>query len=334
MSEETRVEVAALAAEKSPQAKAMKRMKIQEYALPAVVIALFIVGSILKPDTFPTQNNLLNVLTQASVTGIIAIGMTFVIATAGIDLSVGSILAVSAIVGGQFVDDGSTTFIAVTLLAGLCFGAFNGILIARLRIVAFIVTLAMMGIARGISLQLSGQTPITLFKLTTVTDIGSERFLAVGSFLGIPIPAVFFIAVSILGWVLLNRTRWGRYVVAVGGNREAARIAGIRVRQIIFSVYALIGLLTGLAAVLQSGRLASASPVVGTGYELDAIAAVVVGGTSLSGGRASMVGTVFGVITFALVFNLLTLLNLSSNYQQIVKGAIILAAVAVQRRDG
>ncbi len=136
----------------------------------------------------------------------------------------------------------------------------------------------------------------------------------------------------ILGWVLLNRTTYGRYVVAVGGNREAARIAGIRVRLILFSVYVLAGLCTGIAAILQTGQLASASPIVGVGLELDAIAAVVIGGTSLAGGRSTIVGTFFGVITFALIFNLLILNNVESQIQLILRGVILLGAVAVQRR--
>jgi ribose transport system permease protein len=142
-----------------------------------------------------------------------------------------------------------------------------------------------------------------------------------------------FLVVVALGWVVLNRTRYGRYVIAVGGNREAARIAGIRVRPILFSVYVLVGACTGIASVLQTGQLASASPVVGLGLELDAIAAVVIGGTSLAGGRCTIVGTFFGVITFALIFNLLTLMNVESQIQQILRGVIILGAVAVQRRD-
>jgi len=167
---------------------------------------------------------------------------------------------------------------------------------------------------------------VGLYGLDALTGIGSQRVL------GIPIPAIVFLVVVALGWLVLNRTRYGRYVIAVGGNREAARIAGIRVRPIVFSVYVVVGLCTGIASVLQTGQLASASPVVGLGLELDAIAAVVIGGTSLAGGRCTMIGTFFGVITFALVFNLLTLENVESQIQQILRGVIILGAVVVQRR--
>jgi ribose/xylose/arabinose/galactoside ABC-type transport system permease subunit len=184
----------------------------------------------------------------------------------------------------------------------------------------------MLAASRGIAHLISHQTPVALYDLDALTRIGSQRVL------GIPIPAIVFLVVVALGWLVLNRTRYGRYVIAVGGNREAARIAGIRVRPIVFSVYVVVGLCTGIASVLQTGQLASASPVVGLGLELDAIAAVVIGGTSLAGGRCTMIGTFFGVITFALVFNLLTLENVESQIQQILRGVIILGAVVVQRR--
>jgi ribose transport system permease protein len=301
-------------------------VKMQEIAMPVVILMLFVAGTA-SSDAFLTESNLLNVLVQASVAGVVAIGMTFVIATGGIDLSVGSILAVSAVAGGQFADDGAIPFIVVTILFACLCGMVNGLAISWLKIVPFITTLATMSIGRGLALNISDKTPVGLYELDLVTRIGAGK---VGP---IPIPAIVFIAVTVGGWFLLNRTRYGRYVVAVGGNREAARIAGIRVRQIIFSVYALTGFCVGIASVLLAGRLASASPIAGNGLELDAIAAVVIGGTALAGGRASIVGTFLGVITFALVFNLLNLLNMPSEIQQIVKGAIILAAVAVQRRD-
>jgi ribose transport system permease protein len=308
------------------QATAWRRMRVQEAALPVAVLLLIIVGTILKGQIFFSTSNLWNLLVQASVYGTIAVGMTFVIATGGIDLGVGSALAAAAIIGGKYFHGGSFEFMAGTLLAAVLFGVINGLAVAWLRIVPFVATLAMLAAARGIAHQITHQTPIGLFDLPTLTKIGSERLL------GVPIPAIVFLVVVILGWILLNRTTYGRYVVAVGGNREAARIAGIRVRLILFSVYVLAGLCTGIAAVLQAGQLASASPVVGLGLELDAIAAVVIGGTSLAGGRSTIVGTFFGVITFALIFNLLVLNNVESQIQQILRGVIILGAVAVQRR--
>jgi ribose transport system permease protein len=306
---------------------ALRRARPQEIALPVVVVLLVVIGTILKGTIFFSTANLWNVLVQASVAGTVAVGMTFVIATGGIDLAVGSVLAAAAIIGGHyFHGDSSAWFMTGTILAAVAFGAVSGAAVAWLRIVPFVATLAMLAAARGVAQQISHQTPVALSDLEALSRIGSQRVL------GVPIPAIVFLIVVGLGWVLLNRTRYGRYVIAVGGNREAARIAGIRVRPIVFSVYPLVGLCTGIASVLQTGQLASASPVVGLGLELDAIAAVVIGGTSLAGGRCTMVGTFFGVITFALIFNLLTLENVQSHVQQILRGVIILGAVAVQRR--
>jgi ribose transport system permease protein len=185
----------------------------------------------------------------------------------------------------------------------------------------------MFTMARGIALWLSDKTPVSVF------DLEAVRWFGNGEIVGIPSAVLIFLAVTGLAWVLLNRTRYGRYVVAVGGNREAARIAGVNVPRIVFSVYVLSGICVAIAAILVTGRLASASPLIGNLSELDAIAAVVIGGTALSGGRASIIGTFLGVITFALIFNLLTLMDLAIEIQQITKGVIILAAVLIQRRD-
>jgi ribose transport system permease protein len=303
------------------------RIQLQEYALVGVVLLLILAGAVLESDDFLTSDNLLNVLRQASIVGVLAIGMTFVIATAGIDLSVGSMVAAAAIAGGQFVDSGSFVFFLAALGMGVLLGGVNAGAVAYGRVPPFMATLAMLLAARGIALWLSDKTPISIFELEGIRWFGN------GEVLGIPSSAVVFLVITAIGWVLLNRTRYGRYVVAVGGNREAARIAGVKVRPIIFSVYVLSGICVAIAAVMLTGRLASASPLVGNLYELDAIAAVVIGGTSLAGGRATIVGTFLGVITFALIFNLLTLMGLAVEIQQITKGAIILAAVLIQRRE-
>jgi ribose transport system permease protein len=303
------------------------RIQLQEYALVGVVLLLVVAGAVLESDDFLTSDNLLNVLRQASIVGVLAIGMTFVIATAGIDLSVGSMVAAAAIAGGQFVDSGSFVFFLAALGMGILLGGVNAGAVAYGRVPPFMATLAMLLAARGIALWMSDKTPISIFNLDGIRWFGN------GEVLGIPSSAVVFLVITAVGWVLLNRTRYGRYVVAVGGNREAARIAGVKVRPIIFSVYVLSGICVAIAAVMLTGRLASASPLVGNLYELDAIAAVVIGGTSLAGGRATIIGTFLGVITFALIFNLLTLMGLAVEIQQITKGAIILAAVLVQRRE-
>jgi ribose transport system permease protein len=216
-------------------------------------------------------------------------------------------------------------------------GTANATAVAYGRVVPFIATLAMFSIARGLALLLNDKLPVSLLDLNggSFGDPGTFSLLwfGTGRILGIPVSVYVFLGITILGWIALNRTRYGRYVVSVGGNREAARIAGVPVRRVIFSVYALSGLLAGIAAVLLCARLGSASPVSGNLYELDAIGAVVIGGTSLAGGRATIVGTFLGVLTFALIFSLMTQLNLSTEVQQVTKGAIVLGAVLLQRPE-
>jgi ribose transport system permease protein len=307
----------------------IKASVLQEYALVGVIIVLMIAGTLIKPGVFLTSSNLFGgggVLDVSAVVGVIAIGMTFVIATAGIDLSVGSALSCAGVVGAQLASHGSIPVALGIIACAVAIGLANGFLISYGRVVAFIATLAMLSIASGIALRVSHQTPINLFDLTTLAKFGT------GKVLGIPAGEFTFALVAIVGWLLLNRTRYGRHVVAVGGNQEAARIAGVPVRRIIFSVYALAGLCVGIAAVVQTGLLSSASPVAGQGVELSAIGAVVIGGTSLFGGKATIVGTILGVITFALIFNLMTLMNTPIEIQQITKGVIIIGAVLIQRQ--
>jgi ribose transport system permease protein len=317
----------------------LRALGLQEYALGGVVVLLFVVGAILRPDTFPTIDNVRNMLTQASVVGVLAIGMTFVIATAGIDLSVGSMVAAAGVFGGILIDDGGSSL--VFILGAVAFATFlgtvNATAVAFGRVVPFIATLAMFSIARGVALLLNHKLPVGLLDLNggSFGDPAAFSLLwfGTGRIAGIPVSVFVFVAIAVGGWVLLNRTRYGRYVVAVGGNREAARIAGVPVRKVVFSVYVLAGLLAGIATVLLCARLGSASPVSGNLYELDAIGAVVIGGTSLAGGRATIVGTFLGVLTFALIFSLMTQLNLSTEVQQVTKGAIVLGAVLLQRPE-
>lgn len=307
-----------------------RRLEARDYALAGVVVLLLIIGTFVN-DRFLTLSNMETVLKQASVVGVVSMGMTFVITTAGIDLSVGAMLAAASIAGGTLAESMTSVegaaFVVGAIGFGMVLGAANATAITFGRVVPFIATLAMFTAARGIALWMSDQQPIS------VASMDAVRWFGNGELLGIPVSILVFLLVTIGAWVLLNRTAYGRYVVAVGGNREAARISGIRVNRIIFSVYVLSGLCVGIAAVLLSGRLASASPVAGNLLELDAIAAVVIGGTSLAGGKGTIVGTTLGVLTFALIFNLLNLLNLPVEIQQIVKGAIIVAAVVLQRRD-
>ena len=318
----------------------LKQLEFQEYALAIVVVLLFVTGAILEPDTFPTWDNIRNMLTQASVIGVLAMGMTFVIATAGIDLSVGSMVAAAGVFGGVMLgDEGTSTLVFIVMAVGFAtlLGSINAVAVAYGRVVPFIATLAMFSIGRGIALLLNDKLPVSLLDLNGGNfgdpAVFSLLWFGNGRIVGIPVSVYVFLAITIGAWVLLNRTRYGRYVVAVGGNREAARIAGVPVRRIIFSVYVLMGVLAGVATVLLCARLGSASPVSGNLYELDAIGAVVIGGTSLAGGRASIVGTFLGVITFALIFSLMTQLNLSTEVQQVTKGLIVLGAVLLQRPE-
>jgi ribose transport system permease protein len=321
------------------QIERLGRLQFQEYALAIVVLLLFVTGAILKPDSFPTADNVRNMLTQASVVGVLAIGMTFVIATAGIDLSVGSMVAAAGVFGGILVDpDGSTwMFILGAVAFATLMGTVNATAIAYGRVVPFIATLAMFSIGKGVALLLNDKLPVGLLNLNggSFGDPAAFSLLwfGTGRIAGIPISVFVFAAVTIGGWILLNRTRYGRHIVAVGGNREAARLAGVPVRRTIFSVYVLMGALAGISTVLLCARLGSASPVSGNLYELDAIGAVVIGGTSLAGGRATIVGTFLGVLTFALIFSLMTQLNLSTEVQQVTKGAIVLGAVLLQRPE-
>ena len=316
------------------------KLQFQEYALAIVVVLLFVTGAVLKPDSFPTSDNIQNILTQASVVGVLAIGMTFVIATAGIDLSVGSVLAAAGLAGGILVDPDGTTwmFMGGAIGFAILLGTVNATAIAYGRVVPFIATLAMFSIARGLALLFNDKLPVSLADLSGGNfgdpGIGSLMWFGQGEIIGIPVSVYVFLGITIGGWVLLNRTPYGRHVVAVGGNREAARLAGVPVRRTIFSVYVLMGALVGVSTVLLCARLASASPVSGNLYELDAIGAVVIGGTSLAGGRATIVGTFLGVLTFALIFSLMTQLNLSTEIQQVTKGAIVLGAVLLQRPMG
>src|SRR3954451_18041203 len=233
------------------------KIDYQEYALFGVVILLLIVGWIWQKDAFMSKDNMFNVLRQGSIVGVLAIGMTFVIATAGIDLSVGSMVAACGVAGGLVVDSGSLLFILAALAFGVALGAINGAAISYGKVVPFIATLAMLLIARGLALWMSDKTPISLFSLDSV------RWFGTGEILTIPSSLVVFLVVAAIGWVLLNRTRYGRYIVAVGGSTEAARIAGVKVNRMLFSVYVLSGICVGISAVLLCGRLASASPVSG-----------------------------------------------------------------------
>jgi len=277
-------------------------------------------------DHFLTLPNILNVIRQVSIMGIMAVGMTFVILSQGIDLSVGSLLAFTGAVAAGLLSGGQSIFLAVLvgLAAGAALGFFNGFMIAKANLPDFIVTLAMMSIARGLALVYTGGRPISGF------DPGF-RFIGGGRLGLIPIPVIIFLVIIVLGYIVLTRTTFGRYVYAVGGNREAARLAGINTDRIKMAVYTLSGLLAGVSGVILTARLNSAQPTAGRAYELDVIAMVVLGGTSLMGGKGTVQGTLIGALIIGVLNNSLNLLGVASFYQEVAKGIVILLAVLLDR---
>jgi putative xylitol transport system permease protein len=273
---------------------------------------------------FLTPENISNILLQTSINGILAMGMTLVILTGGIDLSVGSVLAFSSIVAATFVtgDNPQSPLVAllVGILTGAVLGLINGCIVAYLRIPSFVATLGMLSVARGLTYAYTGGMPVPNL---------SESFLNLGEgfFFGVPMPVLIFLLIFAILWVVLNHTTYGRSVYAVGGNVKSARTAGIATKPVIASVYVIAGLLAGLGGLILTARTSSALPQAGVSYELDAIAAVVIGGTSLSGGVGSIAGTLLGALIIGTINNGLDLLGVSSAYQQIVKGCIIVVAV-------
>ncbi|MEV0961417.1 MULTISPECIES: ABC transporter permease [unclassified Streptomyces] len=316
-----------------PAAKATRpapglRADVRNLSLLGVLAALVAVGGITRPDTFLDTSNLQLVLTQASVIGVVTVGMTFVITGGGIDLSVGAIVALASVwattLATQEYGFAGVLFTAITVGAGC--GLVNGLLIAYGGLVPFIATLAMLASARGLALQITGgRTQIVTVQ--PVLDLGVPD----SHILGVPPLVLVFAAVTALGWLLLNRTTFGRRTVAVGGNAEAARLAGIDVRRQRLHLYLLSGLCCGIAAFLLIVLSGSGQNTNGSLYELDAIAAAIIGGTLLSGGRGTIAGSVLGVLVFTTITNIFALNNLESAVQQIAKGAIIVAAVLIQR---
>ena len=285
------------------------------------LIGLSIVLWIMTPY-FLTVSNLLNVAQQTSINAIIAVGMTFVIITAGIDLSVGSLVAFSGVVLASVLQAGVPLPIAILVGpgVGLFCGMINGLLITHGRLPPFISTLGMMSVARGAALLYTKGRPVSGFS-------ENFRYLATGEIFHIPVPVIIMGVVYIIAHFVLNRTKLGRYAYAIGGNEEAAILSGINVKLYKTMVYALCGLLSGLAALILTARLNSAQPIAGNMYELDAIAATVIGGTSLMGGEGTVLGTLIGALIMGVLRNGLNLLGVSSFIQQIVIGSVIIIAV-------
>ncbi|MFG2040922.1 ABC transporter permease [Dactylosporangium sp. NPDC048998] len=299
-------------------------------ALMGVIAVLLIIGMVTAPDIFLDGKNLWNneltVLTQASSIGVLTVGMTFVMISGGIDLSVGALLALASVwcttVATQSYGAGAMIFAA--LVVGAVAGLVNGSLIAYGKLVPFIATLAMMLSARGLAQSISGSH----------TQINRDAFIngfALNKVAGIPIVVLIFLAVVAVGWVLLNRTTFGRRTIAIGGNAEAARLAGINVRLQTVALYALSGLCCGIAALIVVSQAQSGSNTHGDLYELNAIAAAIIGGTALTGGRGTIIGSLLGVLIFTQITNLFIINNLQLDLQRIINGGIIVVAVLIQQ---
>ncbi|KTQ97270.1 sugar ABC transporter permease [Aureimonas ureilytica] len=310
-----------------------RRLLIQEYG---IFIAFLVLVAVLafSNEYFLTAGNISNVLLQTSINGILAIGMTFVILTRGIDLSVGSVVALAGMVSASLATTspagvaGGPYPVALALAAGILVGVLSGsivgVIVSRFSVPAFVATLGMLSAARGATLIYGNGRPVP----GLVPDF---RVIGTGNVLGIPMPVVILAGVFILSWWVLSRTRFGRYIYAVGGNPHAAKTSGIDVTRIRFLVYVISGALSGLAGMILSARTGSALPQAGVAYELDAIAAVVIGGTSLSGGVGRVTGTLIGALIIGVMNNGLDLLGIQSYYQQILKGALIVGAVMLDQ---
>lgn len=307
-----------------------KKLKLPDIAQPLIVLAvLFVLLSLFSPN-FLTVNNLMNILRQVSVNAMIAAGLTLVILTGGIDLSVGSTLAFSGALMALMLKLNLPLPLALLcgFLVGLFFGLVNGVLVTRAGVQPFIGTLVIMMFLRGATLVLTNGKPISIPVASTSKVFA---FLGRGSVLGIPVPILgTLIVYGILGFVL-NETRYGRHLYALGGNEKAAKLSGVNVSRVKTLAYIISGVTAFLASVIVTSRLSSAQPTAGEGYEMDAIAAVVLGGTSMSGGKGKILGTLIGVLIIGILNNALNLLNVQSYYQQIAKAVIILIAVLLDR---
>ena len=308
----------------------MKHKKISYYLIKFRVLIIFaamFVFMVFMSPFFLTQANILNMVRQCSVNGLIAVGMTFVLITGGIDLSVGSILSLSAIVGCSFVQEDSPypiiVCIVIALAIGAAIGLANGFVVAYGKVPAFIVTLGTQLMAGGAALVFNNGSPIPGLK-DSYNQIGAGKLFGV-----IPYPIIIFLIALIIGGIVLKKTLFGRYIYAVGGNETATKACGLNTRKLITSAYVISGICAAIAGIVLSARVKTATAIAGEGYELDAIAAAVLGGTSLSGGVGNMGGTLVGVLIIGLLDNGMTLLNVQSYFQDIIQGLIIIIAVFI-----
>jgi len=300
---------------------------LQQQGALVMLVLVCIIG-FARYEAFLTPENLLNVLRQNSMLGLVALGMTFVILTGGIDLSVGAILAVAGVIAANLAEQGLIIALVAAVGAATVLGLINGLVIAKARIQPFIVTLAMMIAARGLALAATGEQSV---RITGANE--SFTWLGRGSISFLPVPIIILIVAFAFGWLVLNHTRFGRNIFAVGDNDEAARLMGLNINRVTIAVYAISGALAGLAGVILASRLGTGQPVAGVGWELDAIAAVVIGGTLLTGGQGSILSTLVGVLLLGVIFNLFNLEGqISPWWQLVLRGVILLFVVVVQNR--
>lgn len=290
---------------------------IRKYGILMVLVIMWVIMLAVSP-TFRTVSNAVNILRQVAVNGILAIGMTFVIMTGGIDLTVGSLVAVAGVISGSILvvhpEQVILAVLAGIVVCGL-FGAMNGFFVAYMEVPAFVATLAGMTIARGFAYVYSDGKPYTL---------NSPKFRIIGQGMA---PIIIFLAILLICHIVLSKMKFGRYIYATSGNIKAAEASGVNTKKILMKVYILAGTLSGIAGIVLASRTNSGQPAVGTGFETDAIAAAVIGGTSMTGGIGTIPGTLVGILIIGTLDNSLNLLNVSSYYQQIIKGIIILGAV-------
>jgi len=309
----------------------VKKLNLRRYQ-SIIGLIIFSVVIALMNDRFLTFSNIMNILRQTSINSIIAAGMTFVILTGGIDLSVGSTLAYSGAIAATLIGSGLHPVVAVlaALAIGAGIGMLNGVIIAKGKLQPFIVTLATMTIFRGATLVFTDGKPIS-----TGYEANADLYSQIGNgYIGaIPIPIIIMVFVFAIGYYVLTQTSIGRYVYALGGNEDATKLSGVSTSKVKIFAYGISGFFAALAGIIITARLSSAQPTAGQGYELDAIAAVVLGGTSLAGGLGSIMGTVTGALIIGILNNALNLMNVSSYYQLLVKGLVILVAVLIDRKE-
>lgn len=301
--------------------KAKNKFSIKEYGSVIALLVVFLILSISSPF-FLRSSNIRNIIVQVAVIAILAEGATFVILTGGIDLSVGAVLALSGVLSASIVKNTGNTFLGifVCIAVAIICGLICGVLIAYGKVPAFVTTLGMMSIARGLSFVYTKGKPISGFS-------AAFRFLGTGDIFGLPVMIIVVIVLFVLMNFILKKTAFGRITCSIGSNEEATRLTGINTKKYLVRIYMLAGFLTGIASLMYVGRINSGHPNSGQGYELNAIAAVVIGGTSLSGGKGSIMGTLVGALLMGIIGNGLNLLNISSYYQNVVLGLVIILAV-------